>query len=76
MKTPAENPQASIWDEIKRTRAAVTVEEFLTLMGWSHTRLSRHGSKIRTIEGYGRRMIAVSEVCRILGESEEPKDAA
>ena len=64
------------WDEIKKTRAAVTVGEFLTIMGWSPSRLSRHRSKISFIEGFGCRMIAVSEVSRILGESEEPKTAA
>ena len=64
------------WDEIKKTRAAVTVGEFLTIMGWSSSRLHRHRSKIRVVEGFGCRMIAGSEVSRILGESEEPKTAA
>ena len=64
------------WDEIKKTRAAVTIAEFLSLMGWSRAKFSRHREKLRMVEGWGNDMIPVSEVSRILGESEEPKTAA
>ena len=64
------------WEEIKRTRAAVSVGEFKAIMGWSDSKYYEHVGKIRLIEGFGHPMIPVSEVNRILGESEEPITAA
>ena len=45
-------------------------------MGWSDSKYYEHVGKIRLIEGFGHPMIPVSEVNRILGESEEPITAA
>ena len=65
-----------IWEEMKKERAAITIGEFLSLMGWSPQKLSRMGNKIRFVEGFGNRMISVSAVSRILGESIAPRKGA
>jgi len=71
MKT--KKKESSTWEELKKTREAVTIGEFLSMMGWTHSKFSRQRKKIRMIEGFGYPMIPVSEVRRILGESVAPR---
>jgi hypothetical protein len=54
------------WEELRATRVSVTIGEFCSLTGWHRSRFHRHRDQIRMIEGFGRPMIPVSEVERIL----------
>ena len=58
----------SLWEQLRAERAAVTIEEFCKILGWHRSRFYRHKDRIKMLEGYGRPMIATTEVERILGE--------
>jgi predicted site-specific integrase-resolvase len=52
-------------------RKAFTLAEFASLLGKHRTyayRMARSG-RIKTIQGYGRELVAASEIDRILGET-------
>jgi hypothetical protein len=51
-------------------RLSIHIPEFCGALGWSRARYYRHKSKINTVEGFGVPMIPVSELARIMGESE------
>ena len=63
-----ERRASSLWDQLRAERACVTIEELCEILGWHRSRFYRHKAKIKTLDGYGRPMIPVAEVERILGE--------
>lgn len=66
----AKKKEFRTWEDLKKTRQAVTTGEFRSIMGWSYSKFRRQREKIRMIEGFGYDMVPVSEVSRILGENE------
>tara|TARA_A100001515_G_scaffold21378_1_gene16208 strand:+ start:386 stop:571 length:186 start_codon:yes stop_codon:yes gene_type:complete len=61
---------------MKHNRAAYSFKEFGELFGKSHTwtyRLSYAG-KLKTIDGYGKRLVPASEVDRILNTAKDRDD--
>ena len=63
-----EKRAGSLWEQLRAERVCVTIEEFCEILGWHRSRFYRHQGKIKTLDGYGRPMIPVTEVERILGE--------
>mgnify|MGYP003120353848 CR=1 FL=1 len=58
---------------MKHNRAAYSLKEFGALFGKSHTwtyRLTYQG-KLKTIDGYGKKLVPASEVDRILNTAKD-----
>jgi hypothetical protein len=47
-------------------RATISITEFCEALGWHRARYYRHQGSIRKLVGYGRPMIPVAELQRIL----------
>jgi hypothetical protein len=49
-------------------RLSIGIPEFCKALGWNRARFYRHRDKIKTIDGFGRPMIPVYELARLLGQ--------
>ena len=67
--------EPSRWDVLKQERVLLSIPEFCSVLGWHRSKYYRHKDSIRTVEGYGRPMIPIGEVSKILGEPVEEENA-